>query len=230
MPARAPRRKPESRAPDAVRYVVLRKLAPALRHAMMGELQTVEFTADLCAAMLRKGHDTAVVLEQLEKLAAQTRAAAARCRGVTDLLRPAESSTLALGEVVRNSIKLAGADWSLRGVTATLHASDETASVLVPAMPGWELIVTSLLALVDVHASALDIVISAELRGDAVAVRIEVATPKRAGSVPLTQPREMLNWDDVTAIAGVHGVACTCNREAHAIELELPRVRESSGS
>jgi hypothetical protein len=30
---------------DSVRYIVLRKLASGMRHALMGELQTVEFFA-----------------------------------------------------------------------------------------------------------------------------------------------------------------------------------------
>lgn len=230
MASRAPRRRLEQRTPDAVRYIVLRKLAPALRHMMMGELQTVEFTAELCSAMLRKGEDAAALGAQLTKLAEQTRAAAARCRDVTELLRPVESSALSVDEVVRHSIKLAGADWSLRGVSATLQASEAGAAAMVPTAIAREILVTTLLALVDLHASALNIVIATEVRNEAVAIRIEVTTPERRNSALLTQPREMLVWNDAVAIASAHGVSCVCHRDARSIELELPRVHYVSGS
>ena len=34
---------------DSVRYIVLRKLASGLRHTMMGELQSIQFLAELGA-------------------------------------------------------------------------------------------------------------------------------------------------------------------------------------
>jgi hypothetical protein len=61
-------------------------------------------------------------------------------------------------------------------------------------------------------------------------MRIAVTTPERRNSVLLTQPREMLGWDDVIAVANAHGVPCACHRDAHSIELELPRVHYVSGS
>ena len=40
---------------DAIRYIVLRKLASGLRHTLMGELQSIQFLAELGA---RRKDDT----------------------------------------------------------------------------------------------------------------------------------------------------------------------------
>ena len=42
-------------AADAVRYVVLRKLASGMRHTLMGELQAIQFAAELAAQMVTTG-------------------------------------------------------------------------------------------------------------------------------------------------------------------------------
>ncbi|MDQ6917320.1 MAG: hypothetical protein M3023_05820 [Pseudomonadota bacterium] len=43
---------PNSEA-DAARYVILRKLAAGMRHALMGELQAIQFAADLTAQLAK---------------------------------------------------------------------------------------------------------------------------------------------------------------------------------
>src|SRR5204863_7011438 len=40
---------------DAIRYAVLRKLASAIRHSLMGDLQRIQFSAELAAKMIDKG-------------------------------------------------------------------------------------------------------------------------------------------------------------------------------
>ena len=40
---------------DAIRYIVLRKLASGLRHTMMGELQSIQFLAELGARKMESG-------------------------------------------------------------------------------------------------------------------------------------------------------------------------------
>jgi hypothetical protein len=213
-----------------VRCIVLRKLAPALRHMMMGELQTIEFTAALCAATLRKSQDSSALESQLGKLTEQARAAAARCRMVTDLLRPAEASVMPFGDAVREAMKLAGADWSIRGVNATFRCSEATEAAMVRTMIAREVVVTALLTLVDLYASALDIALVGHLRDRGVALHIEIPTPPRGGSVLLAAPRDTLGWDDVLAIAAEHAVPCACNHGTRSIDLRLPLVLESSGS
>ena len=42
---------------DAVRYIVLRKLASGLRHTLMGELQSIQFLAELGARNIDNGAD-----------------------------------------------------------------------------------------------------------------------------------------------------------------------------
>ena len=55
---------------DAVRYLVLRKLASSFRHTMMGELQTIQFFAELSARLMQKGGDEAKLRECVEKIPA----------------------------------------------------------------------------------------------------------------------------------------------------------------
>ena len=53
---------------DAVRYVVLRKLASGLRHTLMGELQSIQFLAELGTRLLQKDRKSTRLNSSHERL------------------------------------------------------------------------------------------------------------------------------------------------------------------
>ena len=111
---------------NAIRYAVLRRLAPGIRHSLMGELQAIQFLAELAARQLQASADHAKVQDGLSNIIAQTRNAVSSCRSIVEWVRPDAGAATALGDGVAQCLKLAGDDWPLRGIEATtdLKAAD----------------------------------------------------------------------------------------------------------
>jgi hypothetical protein len=210
-------------AADAVRYVVLCKLASGLRHTMLGDLQTIELTAELCARMLESGQQNDELRAYLGKIPAQTKVAAKTCRSMVEWLRPGESSVARLGDAIDECLKLAGDDWMLRGVTANLHLSDATREATVSRSQVCELVVTSLLTLVDRHSSPLDIDLSADLIDGHVDLKVQARVSSRTAPLVPGPVHGTLDWDDVLLLAEANGIPCECHRERESIALRFAR-------
>ena len=103
-----------NRDADAVRYVVLRKLASSLRHTLMGELQSIQFLAELGTRLLQSSGDETKTRECIDKIPLATAGAIATCHSVIEWLRPEEGTSTTLAETVAQCMKLAGDDWRLR--------------------------------------------------------------------------------------------------------------------
>jgi len=210
------------RSPDAIRYILLRKLASGLRHAMMGELQTLQFNAELCAQMLQGGRGGGALASHLNRLPAQTKAATATCRAAVEWLRPDSNGRAPLGEVFDSCVKLVGDDWMLRGVETCISIAHAERSAVVAKAPSSEMIVASLLTLVDIRDSLLDIHAEASLSGEWVTVRMSAAPPSKQASLTIPPVYARLGFDDVFALAAENGVECRCDAAGSSVELRLP--------
>jgi hypothetical protein len=205
---------------DAIRYAVLRKLASGMRHALMGELQTIQFSAELAARMLDSGSVGPKFDECVKLLPEQTRAAVNSCRAMIEWLRPDDRASTTIDETLQYCLKVAGDDWTLRGVEASTDVQTGATQVSRPTLR--ELLVTSLLVLTDTHPGPIDIAIGAQSDGAEVvmslcATRVERKTP----FPPLTLYRA-LSYDDLMVVAKANGVPCICG--PGRISLRLPAL------
>jgi len=205
---------------DAIRYAVLRKLASGMRHTLMGELQTIQFSAELAARMLDAGTTGPKLDECIRQLPDQTRAAVSSCRAMIEWLRPDDKATATVEEAVRQCLKVAGDDWMLRGIEATTDFNSGDARVSKPVLR--ELCVTSLLALTDSHPGPIDIAISSATAGGEVVVSLSARQAERKSPFPPLMLYRALSYDDVMAIGKADGV--TCSYAAGTITLRLPTV------
>ena len=107
---------------DAIRYIVLRKLASGLRHTLMGELQSIQFLAELGARRMDdSGADGSKTREFIGKISVAAGEAIGTCHSVIEWLRPEEGAVTTLGEAVGQCVKLAGDDWRMRATQATIE-------------------------------------------------------------------------------------------------------------
>jgi hypothetical protein len=206
----------QGRETDAIRYAVLHRLAPGIRHSLMSELQAIQFMAEL-AARQRDPSGEARMLEGLQQVIAQTRATAASCRSVIEWLRPEAGATTPLGEGVAQCLKVVGDDWPLRGVEAT--AEVRAPDALVEKVALRELLAASLMALIDMHPGTLDI----DLHGDAVGNDVELTLRARAAdrrpTIRASGDERKFTWADVQMLATAHGVPCSCQASGATIHL-----------
>ena len=196
-----------NRDADAVRYRVLRKLAPGLRHELMGDLQSIQFLAELGARLLRTGADDSRMRDSIGKIPAATSEAVATCHSMIEWLRPDDSTTTTLAEAVSQCVKLAGDDWRMRGIQATIEIPDPAGRARVSRSAARELVVASLLATIDLQPGPLDIEIVAVLDGDGVELRLQGRIARRPVQFPPATTRDRaLDWDDVAILAAAHDV------------------------
>lgn len=204
---------------DAVRYVVLWKIAAGLRHRLMGELQIIQFSAELGARLLESGTAEPKVRGCLDKILEQSVATVTTGLSIIEWLRPEQGSTTTIGNAVEQCVKTAGDDWNLRGITIATHMLTNDATVSKSA--ALELIVTSLLALTDLHPGAIDIEVTAEQFDAEVELRLRARTTDRSPEFPPLTLYRSLTCRDVVSLADAHGVACSCDGDGVTLRFAL---------
>ena len=195
---------------DAIRYIVLRKLASGLRHTMMGELQTIQFLAELGARKVDDGATgVAKTREFIGKISTAAGESIATCHSVIEWLRPEQNGVTTLADAVNQCVKLAGDDWRMRATQATIDIPGPAGEAKVSKAAARELIVTTVLTMTDLHPGALDIDIMGALAGDRVDLRLRALPSKRAPPLPSSVIYHTLEWDDVACLAHAHDVHWT---------------------
>ena len=205
---------------DAIRYAVLRKLAPGLRHALMGELQAIQLSAEFAARMLRAGADLAEVRDNVGHIPDQCAAAVKTGRSVIEWLMPEEGAAASVGEAVGQCLKLAGDDWFLRGIEVAIDLPD--VDIQVPKAVLQELVVTALLVLTDMCDQPADLHVAVRTVDDHCDVVLQVRAAERSAAFSTLSQYRKLVWADLKLLAHVHGIPCVCG--PGTVSLRFQRV------
>ena len=221
----------KAREVDAIRFAVLRRLAPGLRHRLMGELQSLQFSAELAVRLIDAGAEAAKVDGAVRQLAPLTRSAVAASSTLIEWLRPDDRATTTLVDAVPQCLQIAGDDWSLRAIETSSDVRTGDARVARDALR--ELVVTALLVLTDAQSGALDVSVEAERAGPEVVVRLRASAGKRASPLPYLGRVGALRCGDLSTLAAAHGIACSCERDVvtlrlrEVVEVPAPDSREA---
>jgi hypothetical protein len=213
---------------DAIRYAVVRKLAPGLRHALMGELQAIQLSAEFACRMLRSDADLDEVRASLERIPHQCSDAVKAGRLLIEWLMPEEGTTASVSESVRQCLKLVGEDWFLRGIEATTDLP--AADVQGPKTALRELIVTALLVLTDMHDQPVDVQVRVRTVGDHIGIIVQAHAANRTSSIPPIRSYRKLAWADLEVLAGVHGIPCVCGDGTASLEFRRIGVAREGGA
>jgi hypothetical protein len=205
-------------AADAVRYVVLRKLASGMRHTLMGELQAIQFAGELAAHTLKMGAAGSKLSDAIDQIPEQTKAAVKTSTSIMEWLRPEGTSNITIEAAVQQCLKLAGDDWSLRGIRATSNCRPGSATV--PKTVFSELFVTSLLALTDLHPGSLDIDVIAEQVDKKIVVKLSAHAAAHRSALPPLVLYRALTFDDVSVLAAANEVVCACHDATVILEFQ----------
>ena len=204
---------------DAIRFAILRRLAPGLRHRLMGELQSLQFSGELAVRLLDAGTDPAKLAASVRQIVPLTHSATAACATLIEWLRGDDRATATL-DALPQLVRLAGDDWVLRGIESTTDV--RTGDAHVARTPLRELVVTSLLALTDSQPGPLDIAVAAERAGGEVVLRLRAKPGQRTSPLPALVRADAFGCRHVDALGAAHGVACACLRDE--VTLRLPVV------
>jgi len=193
---------------EGARYALLRRLAPAMRHHLVVNLQPIGMIYEV---LERRLQSPAPDLDQVRDSAARingfTRAAVRSCLDVITWLSPEEGATSTLAEGVEECLGLLNGNLNFRGFTLTNEGGAPDATVARHAIRS--VLTAALLACTDVLARPADLVLAARHSEGRVLVSIALAdAPGRSGFSNEGAYRPLL-WADVQAIADAEGARVT---------------------
>ena len=218
-------RRPRTNA-EAARYSVLRRLAPALKHDMVVNLQAVAMMAEVLNARLERGTPDPAELEaNISKMNRLAREAVMTCLKVAAWIEPAEDETTRLHEGVQECVDLLRSSFNFRGhgLVNDVPASEFEVSRVALR----NLLAASLISLGDGASGPSDFTASAEVSpGFAVLTVRGVPRPDDDGlgedMLPATTSYRALDWNDVQALALAEGVELF--RTQDQIVMRIPRM------
>jgi len=201
---------------DAIRYAVLRKLAPGLRHALMGEMQAIQLSAEYALRTLDAGTKFAEARNSIGDIAQHCSNAVKTGRSLIEWIGPEEEVTASVGECVERCLRLAGEDWLLRGIEATTDLPNADAQL--PKAMLQELLVTALLVLTDIYDQPADLRVVVRARETHIEIVVDGRAANRTASIPPLRQYRKLTWSDLALLASARGVSCVCEGSSASLQ------------
>ena len=217
----APARRKRSGA-EAARYSVLRRLAPALKHDMVVNLQAVAMMAEVLNARVERGLTNPTEFQKgVSKINRLAREAVMTCLDVAAWIEPGEEAGIRLREGVEKCVGLLSGNFNFRGFSISQDVPDVDFEVSREALRN--LLSAALITLTDAAAAPAEVVVRSEVSaGFAVlTVRCEVRESD-ADAMPFSDTYRQLDWADVQALAVAESVELF--RTADQIVMRIPRA------
>lgn len=219
----APARRKRSGA-EAARYSVLRRLAPALKHDMVVNLQAVAMMAEVLNARVERGLTNPTEFKKgVSKINRLAREAVMTCLDVVAWIEPGEEAGIRLREGVGKCVGLLSGNFNFRGFSISQDVPDVDFEVSREALRN--LLSAALITLTDAAAAPAEVVVRSEVSaGFAVlTVRCEVReSDADADAMPFSDTYRQLDWADVQALAVAESVELF--RTADQIVMRIPRA------
>ena len=144
---------------EAARYALLRRLAPALRHRMVGALHPIELIAEAIDRQLQAAvPDLENARASLGKIKNLSHSAALSCTNLSSWLAPEEGAVTMLGEGIDECLALLKTDFDLRGFAVRDEAREIGADVPLAAVRN--VLTASLIAAADSAPRPADLSLS----------------------------------------------------------------------
>jgi len=205
-------------AAEAARYALLRRLAPAIRHHLVVNLQPVGMVHEVMERRLQAAApDLAVLRDSAQKINGFARAAQDACLDIVGWLAPPAGAVAPLDQGVRECLGLVATGLGFRGYTIR----NEVPEGLGPVGRGplRHVLTAALLHITDVAPGPALVLLQAQERpgGVELSLRLQPAPQARGFEAePIYRP---LAWDDLQALAAADSVEL--RREGDAIRIGL---------
>jgi hypothetical protein len=194
---------------ESARYVLYGRILPALRHALVGELQALRFAIKLA--------ETGSGVEMLARLGEQVTRSTARAEALTSWFQPDSKASGPVAAAVDDCIALVRTEWQIRGVEAIVQL---TCAAAVRSHSFRELLAAFLVALGDELSGPADVMLRVRQRGSTLVLKVSYAPAAREGDTPRCAWPRRLRWPDVEALAQAHAIRWT--RRANWVAARFP--------
>ncbi len=191
---------------DAVRYAVLQRIAPAIRHDMVVNLQPIGMIYELMEhRVATRREDMGALQESTAKMSRFAKAALTSCVDSVTWLERDPAVMVPLAEGVGESIAMLGRTFGFMGFTLVNQVDGMTCHVSRDALR--HTLTSALLAAIDTASCPSDVILASEAGAHDLALSLDVvARPGQRVMQPFQENYRQLNWDDVEAVASTESV------------------------
>ena len=214
-------RRPRAGA-EAARYGVLRRLAPALKHDMVVNLQAISMMAEVLNARLERGSPSPAEFQSsISKLNRLARDAVMSCLKVAAWIEPGEDEGVRLAQGIDECIALLATNFNFRGFSIVRELPESDFQVW--RMTLRNLLVAALMALTDAAPGPSEVRVKAEVQNGFAEISVRLA-PRRDEfeAIPIGPTYRQLDWADVQALAAAESVELV--RGPDQIVMRVPRA------
>jgi hypothetical protein len=207
---------------EAARYGVLRRLAPALKHDMVVNLQAIAMMAEVLNARLeRNSSGTAEFQSSISKLNRLARDAVANCLKVASWIEPGEDEGVRLAQGVEDCIDLLASNFNFRGFVVTKEVPESNFQVSRVVLRN--LLVASLITLTDAAQGPCEVRVTAEVVSGIAEISVHISPRQdEFEGLPFEPNYRQLDWADVQALALAEQVELV--RSNDQIVMRIPRA------
>ena len=198
---------------EAARYALLRRLAPTIRHHLVGEFQPIGMIATMLDRRLQSDapnlnhlRDNSAALGKLARTSANT------CMNLMSWLAPKTNAVTPLSSGVVDCLNLLTTEFRFRGFVIVNDIAELLVDVSTTALRS--VLPAALLALSDEQYGPADFVLRAEALSDGVALSIVRLPVERSAENSPASDYRALSWRDVTALAKAESVGFTLSGDA----------------
>jgi hypothetical protein len=210
---------------EGARYALLMRLGPSLRHGLMGQVQILQFLAEMALRQSKSGSNVTQAGEAIGKMPAQVMVIRERCHALARWLRSDLDeivSVEALAEEVRAMLDV---EFSLRERELIVECA--LPEVYASREPLIEVLAAALLALSDESRQSGVFKVEGAM-DDGYAVFLISAKLQPAEVVGPDAPYRKLNWNDVSALA--RGAGITLSVSDHCARIAVQPVQKDSAA
>lgn len=219
-------KRPQRSGAEAARYGVLRRLAPALKHDMVVNLQAVAMMAEVINARLERGLTNPNEFQKsVSKINRLAREAVMTCLDVAAWIEPGEDEGIRLREGVDECVALLAGNFNFRGFSICNDVLDVDFEVSRESLRN--LLSAALITLTDTATTPAEVLIKAEVSAGFVVLTIRCeARDSDPDALPFSVSYRQLDWPDVQALAVAESVELF--RTTDQIVMRFPRAVATS--
>jgi hypothetical protein len=197
----------EHREIDALRYSILRKLVPGVRHALFGGVQAIQFGTELAQRLLKKGADSERIDKSMNAMHGGCAEILNSGRAMISWLEPDQGGTTSVNEGLRQCIRVTNQIWLCRETEIALNLPTPEVSVSQTAFQ--EMVVIALLVLADTRSGAFDLVITGAMQAPHFQLALHAQTVERSCIGHSEIAYRVFEWHDINLLATAHGILCS---------------------
>lgn len=206
---------------DAARYALLRRLAPAMRHHLVVNLQPITMVNEVMDHRLRASQpDLAQVQAGAHKIHGFAKAALHSCLDVVTWLAPDEPSPIGVEDGVRECVGLLATSLAFAGCVVRSDVQECDGRVNRYAVR--HVLTAALVHCTDTGKTPSELHVSGVARAEGLQVTLAARGPAANGGDSIRPAYRPLTWDDVEALAQADDVALA--RTPDGLRLTFPWI------